>query len=138
MFLSESIDEDSSDPMDSVINGGVSDSTSEAGGDASCQDEGAFNTTDKLYTGMCGEGSADTANQPEASSSSAAPPDAGCETGPLPTFSPVTFTGVGADRASLSSWNPKRYDLTAGATLLVQSGNLREQGQSFKDVFVRS
>jgi hypothetical protein len=135
VFVSASLVEDSSDPMDSVVKGGVSDSSSSAS--ASCQNTGAFNTADKLYTGICGEGNNPRRNQLRMSGASVAPPDAGCELGNRPEFSPVTFTGIGADGTSLSSWNPKRYDMVAGTTLQVKSGNLKEQGESFKDVFVQ-
>jgi hypothetical protein len=133
--FSESIDEDSSNSMDSDINAGVSDSTSGTG--ASCQNEGAFNKSDKLYTGICSEGGVDAATQQAASGSSAGPPDADCLPGVVPQFSPVIFTRLNANETSLGSWHPKRDDMTAGATLQVKSKNFTNGGHSFKDVFVQ-
>jgi hypothetical protein len=87
-----------------------------------------------VYTGICGQ---DLGNAGPASTGSAAPPPfAGCQSGKRPEFSPVAFTGAIINSQSLGSLSPSPYDMYAGTTLQVKTRNLKDGGESFKDVFL--
>ncbi len=86
------------------------------------------------YTGVCGQ---DLTNAGPASTDSAKPPPFnGCQSGKMPEFSSVAFTGAIINGQSLGSLNPTQYNMVSGAgTLQVKTRSLKDGGESFKDVF---
>jgi hypothetical protein len=105
------------------------------GGSVLCQEFGAFPTPGPVYTGICGQDHA-TNGQPDSAGSAKPPPFGGCSGGNRPEFTPVAFTGTTVDGLSLGSWSPTQYDMVSGTgTLQVRTRNLKDSGESFKDVF---
>jgi hypothetical protein len=127
--FSETADSGNTNPVEAS----VSDTTNSGG--ILCEEFGDFPSPGPVYTGVCGQDLSGR-SQSDPLRARKPPPVGFCvPTSILPEFSPVAFTGATVDSQSLGSWVPTRYNMVSSGVLQVNTRNLKDSGQSFKDVF---
>ncbi len=114
---------------DSDVTASVDDTTSGASADCLAFDAGADGGD--VFTGACA-----TVYDHELFSASSKPnPQADCGSPPVPSFSAVSFTDVSVNGGSIPPGS-QFFSLWYDSTREVKTGNLKDNGESFKEFYV--